>query len=390
MTTDGDRIAREAAAARQRVALSANEDTSPSKNVRERFGGRMLGDIMDRPGALNDVRAMIPRLAYPDRVTLFSARDKAGKSTFTSAGVAGLSMSGPFLGERCEIGKTVWIAAEEHEDDLAKRLSDQGAHRDRIVIYGKLDRPLDDLDEIVADERPDSVVVDTLPTFVESLIEGSADTGWSKIMSRFTRIARAHHCAVILPTHSNKNKPGYRDSTRIGAGVDVILEMTAPDEGSPIRNFTAKARFTRMPAFSVRLADNGLYELVSGELSLEARTYAAIAGNPGISKNSVRKAVGGNASATDATVTRLRAIGRIENRGTDDHQKWYVVDAGHTSGHTTEQARPNVKPLGHGVDTVETHHDGGGVSGTDPLRGDDLDTPVDSVLDNYQREWDDE
>jgi hypothetical protein len=375
--SDGDvEAAQLTLAKRDRVlsAASLRPKLPRTQSVVERLGGRTLGQISDRPGALDGPLALLPRMGWKGRVTLLSAQEKVGKSTLLSAGAAALSVGGYFLGEQCDVGTVLWIAAEEHEYDLAKRLVDQGAHRDRVLIFGPLQNPLVDLDGILAEVRPDLVVPDTLPTLVKDIVEGSSDTVWSKIMSAFTEMAHTYNCAVILPTHAKKNTPGYRDSNRIGAGVDMILEMSEHPTDPNVRTIKPKGRWKLTP-YSVRLAENGLYELASGEQSRESRVLAVIAANPGISQRRVLDQVTGKEADTKVIIANLIVTKRIRDEGVGGKSGMKLYAVGLTSGHTSELVRPEVDAPGHGVASLRPHLDGEGEAETDSLRRDDLASP---------------
>ena len=220
---------------------------------------------------------------------------------------------------------------------MARRFVEQGADPDRVLIFGPLDDPLNDLTAIVREVGPDVVVPDTLPTFVSSMIEGSADTAWSKIMSGFTAIAHDYNCAVLLPTHSKKNDAGqYRDSNRIGAGVDMILAMEEQGSDATVRTIKPKGR-SRLAPYSVRLCANGLYELASGELSLEAQVMVAVHAVAGIPKNKVRAKVTGKAENTyvdGAQSDRVGAHREPWQRRPNEAPRDDPTSSGHTSGHT--------------------------------------------------------
>lgn len=57
-----------------------------------------LAELLNDPELLRPPPAIIANVAYAGRLTLFAAREKAGKSTFIGAAAAAVSRGGPFLG----------------------------------------------------------------------------------------------------------------------------------------------------------------------------------------------------------------------------------------------------------------------------------------------------
>ena len=98
-------------------------------------------------------------------------------------------------------------------------------------------------------------------------------------MAAIARTARDTNAALVLAHHTRKSDGRYRDSTAIGAGVDVIVEMRAGNEPE-VRRLQARARWP-VEDLTVRLTANG-YERAAGGLSIDARKASADLPPPGL------------------------------------------------------------------------------------------------------------
>jgi len=241
--------------------------------------------------------------------------------------------------------RVLLLDLEEHPGDLANRLVDFGADPSRVFVLDRVGMdPVADLTRAVEAVQPSLVVVDTLPAFTAPLMLDSGNAaGWTPVMAGLSRIARESGAAILLLHHGNKSDGSYRDSTAIGAGVDVVLEMREGDEIGE-RKIRARGRLP-MTDFTVRLVEGSRprFELVTGELSLDHRVYRFMETRPGEGIRGVRDGVRGRSRAIDAAVGRLISAGAVVDKGNDQRHAYYV---------STEKAH------GHATDAVRTHGDG--------------------------------
>ena len=171
------------------------------------------------------------------------------------------------------------------------------------------------------------IVIDSLSKLadLEGIDDGGAAAKWSPLMSALTRIARDTRAGCLLIHHGNK-AGGYRDSTAIGAGVDIIVEVEDGPSGDPtLRRFTPKGR-VRVTPFSARL-DGVRYAVADSELTLSERIWGFVSANPGASTNAVEGAVTGRATDVSREIDRLIERGLLVNRGTKRHKSLYVAGA---------------------------------------------------------------
>jgi hypothetical protein len=274
---------------------------------------RSLRELLTDPAASAPPAVVAARLAWAGRVSLLAGREKDGKSTLAAAAAARVTMGGLFLGEPTTQGAVLWVGVEEHEHDLIQRATAFGTDPDRLFVLGPTEDPMGSLKAAVADVQPVYVVMDTLMTWAAEYVDDPhSAASWAPVMTALTALARESGAAFTLNHHARKSDGKYRDSTAIGAGVDVILEMGPQADDPAVRVLTARGRWA-MKGFSVRYRGDG-FDLTAGELTLDARVLLHIEQNPGISKRRVRDQVGGRAHLVDVSLEALEARGVIERR----------------------------------------------------------------------------
>jgi len=288
----------------------------PSKGV----VAQSLAQLLKDPDALKPPTAVIPRLAWRGRVTLLTGREKlGGKSTLLTAGAAALTRGARFLDGACEAGSILWVSADqEHPSEIVQRAVRFGADPERFFVLWP-QQPFIDL--CASLERlnpfPSLLVVDTLASFARGIVtDPHSSAEWPQVLVPLLRYARKLEMAVAIPHHAKKGEGGgYRDSTAIGALVDMLLELTPDAASAARRNVSALGRWP-VSGFSIELVGDQ-YQLVAGELSLDARVLAFVQSHQGCSKVDVRSAVGARSEDVDATLGQLIDRGAIHDAGTD-------------------------------------------------------------------------
>lgn len=276
---------------------------------------RSAAEVLADPEACRPPAVVAPRLAWRGRVSLLAAREKLGKSTLATAHAAAVSTDGMLFGEECLGGPVLWIG-EEAPGDVARRLASFGANLAHVYLADP-SLGFAGLADATTTLRPVLVVVDSLAEFVSGDIEDAhASAAWVPVLRQFALLARQHDAAVVLVHHARKSDGGYRDSTAIGAGVDVVLELTEGDEAE-VRKVRARGRWT-IGDYAVRLA-GAAYELASGEISVDARVLLYVEGHPGCSLRELRRAVTARAADVDAALARLEARGAVLDAGEGRH-----------------------------------------------------------------------
>jgi 5S rRNA maturation endonuclease (ribonuclease M5) len=285
---------------------------------------RSLAEILKDPTVRQPPQPVAAHLAWAGRVTLLAAREKAGKSTLATAAAAAVSAGRAFLGEATQAGPVLWLGLEEHENDVANRLDNFEADAERIFLLLRLGETWDDLQAAIVQVEPVLLVIDTLAAFAQGDIDdASSAASWTRVMSHITRMARDTNVAILILHHARKSDDKYRDSTAIGANVDVIIEMK-PDGDSPVRKLASKGRWLRNE-ISLELHD-GEFQLLAGQETLEARVLDYVRDHPRCSKGAIRSGVRGKAPKIDAVLASLVNRGRLVNEGGEGRHA-YVCSA---------------------------------------------------------------
>lgn len=317
---------------------------------------RLLEDVLANSDPATPVPVVARGLAWRGRVTLLSSREGVGKSTLVGAAAAAVTRGETWLDEATIAGPVVILDLEEHLDDLARRLALLNADATQTTVGTTLPPPEEEhetavsaLSKVVKRMRPVLVVVDSLAALgarTGSVSEAGSSAQWTPLLSELTAIARDHDCAVLLIHHSKKAGDEYRDSTAIGAAVDVVALLKGEDDQPDnFRRLTyPKSRFPVDPLALLYEGDH--YRVLLGNLSVAERVLSHIQSDPGCSLRTLRAKVKGKAEDIDAAVAKLIAERRVEKRGGNrrgEAAEFYALDlrpgsgpaeAGHTPGHT--------------------------------------------------------
>jgi hypothetical protein len=289
---------------------------------------RPLADYYRDPALLRLPPEIVPRIVWESRSTLLAAVEKSGKSTLLANAIAARYAGREFLGGHPQRGLTLWIAIDEPVGDLVRRFHELNVPGEAVRISET--RPSSDaLLKEIQTSGADSVVVDCLTSFGQGVITDSkSPTEWQLLLQPFNAILRETKAGAVFIHHTIRDGTRYADSRQVGAAVDTILEMETSKTDPTVREIRARGRI-RCERFSVRYLD-GRYELETGELSVEMRTYRAIqAQSTGIGTSSLRKAIGGKKDHVDAAITDLLSKGAIRDVGTSAAHA-YVVRLPHS------------------------------------------------------------
>lgn len=288
---------------------------------------RSLANYYAQPELLVPPIEILPRLAWAGRSTLLAAPEKAGKSTLMRSAVAALTHGSEFLGGHTQQGRVIWLALDEPVGDLVRGLYQLDVPGDAVLIAET--RPdSNELREAIGDYRPGLAVVDCLSNFASDIVTDPRQPHeWERLLQPLNDILREFDTAGVILHHTVRSAPRYADSRQIGASVDVILEMAQSPDDPTVRKIKSLGRPGGQDEYKVRFI-HGRYELEGAEVSLEMRTYRAIAANPGISTTKLRTAVGGKARSVDETMRQLAAKHVIHDVGTNEGHAWEIVGQG--------------------------------------------------------------
>lgn len=189
-----------------------------------------LREAVENPELTAPPAARIESFAYVGRTTLFSSREKMGKSTLTGQAIATFTRRGDFLQRptHAESGVVLWYAIDEPLADAVRRLQFFGADIDKVILCDG--RPTaSELCEAIAEHNPDIVVIDTLSELWAGKLENDRDANAMTVFLRpYIDVARDTGIALILLYHTNKAGREYRGSVALGATVDAPLTLRLP------------------------------------------------------------------------------------------------------------------------------------------------------------------
>lgn len=226
-----------------------------------RFRARTLRELLADPDILKPPIAVIPYLAWPSRLSMIVGREKCGKSTMVGQAVAALSVGGEFLGAHMDPSRVLWLALDEPVQDLVQRLNRFGADPDNVLVV-EGDVGMEDLERVCEDFRPAAIIVDCLANLAAGTVGDPGNAmEWGNIFLPLRDLARRFNASFILIHHSRKASDEFRDSTAIGAQVDMILTVLQSKDGETRREIRVKGRVSQRH-YSVDFRQDR-YELVS-------------------------------------------------------------------------------------------------------------------------------
>lgn len=285
------------------------------------------------PELLAPPEPVIQRLAWKGRATLLHSREKAGKSTLVSAAFAALTSGHAFLGWTPDApARALVFNLEEHRADAAQRAVAFGADPELLYLLGWTPSPLTTLRRAIREVKPALVVVDTLASYAEAAAPDSGSSSeWKTVIGPLVRLARDHETALVILHHSTKGTGDYRDSTAIGAEVDMLISMKEGDVPG-LRNLEPKGRWKAEP-FSVIYEEAPdvppWFRLAEGELSVDAKVLLFLRENPGSTKTAIRASLPGRNQDIDATIYRLLSSQSIEDRGDNRRASFFIRQESH-------------------------------------------------------------
>lgn len=294
----------------------------PSK--RSRF---TLRELWENDAIMRPPPVVVPYLAWQSRSTLLAAAEKSGKSTMAGYVAAQVTNGGDFMGARCTEGTVLIVGLEEFIGEVAQRLKRFGANPDRLEVVDRFfsdptvkDRTAEVRGHIEA-VGPSLTIVDTLMAYAEGIVDDAVKSSQMQpVVQSLSRLAHETATGLIITHHARRSDGKYRDSSAIGGGVDVIVEVFVPDENTDPTLRRARAR-GRVPThgFDFRL-DGDTYRLALGqEAPVELQIVEYVRDHPGTSSNDVAEHIQGNRQKTLRTITALIAgkhlLEQSEGRG---------------------------------------------------------------------------
>lgn len=282
-----------------------------------------LGQLLAQPELYAPPVLAMPRLAWKQRVTLLSAREKVGKSTLLTHAAAALSRGTYCLGERVEPGTVLWVYFEGHQGDVVRAFYEAKGAPDSIYIAKGDAGKWTALHSLLATYQPAVTIIDTLVSFSGGLVTDSwRAEQWTPVMNRFSSLAQEHDTAIVLVHHSTKSGSGYADSRAIGAGVDMLLEMDG-EAGKPTPRTVKGVGRWDFRGFSFRKDGDQLLLTDPGQAPVDVLVLDYITKHPGVGSTKLRQGVGKRAVEIDEAVTRLLNLRMIVDLGDKNGRRFH-------------------------------------------------------------------
>lgn len=198
--------------------------------ARNVVGARSLRDWQQDPELLKPPAILLPYLVAEGRVTLFSGREKIGKSTMAGSAVAAASRGDPVLGVPiAEKLHTLWYSIDEPVGDTIRRFTDLQADPDRVHLNVEPRTLTELLEAIVADTTSfpsHLVVIDNLSRVFDAMgIDANSKSEAGPVVGRLVDFFHNYNLSALVLYHTGKGGREYTGSQAIGASVDDILTL---------------------------------------------------------------------------------------------------------------------------------------------------------------------
>lgn len=200
-------------------------------------------------GGRADTRWLIKDIIPAGTVVLMSGREGSMKSWLALDWALAVADGRPWLGRKSEAGSALYVDAEMPLDVFAQRIRGMGASAHlHVMSWQQGDEFPNSLDSpvlIQAASCHDLIVIDTLRRFMGTRKEMSSDD-MAELTHMLKQLTRKGATVLVLH-HAVKDleRRGYRGSTELGAGCDVVLHVERWDQDSAhkIRVSTQKTRY---------------------------------------------------------------------------------------------------------------------------------------------------
>jgi hypothetical protein len=281
-------------------------------------------ELLQNPDLLKIPEPISPILAYPERLTFLSGREKlSGKSTLASWDIAVASRSMPCL----------WITYEETLADIVRRLDGFGWNPSQTFIAERLSGP-----EILQEMKAHGtkyVVLDSWAGYV-STVHGKLPAShegeeWQAVALQLKDLAFHTGAAVVSLAHTAKSdsEGGIRGSTGVAAACDLMVRIATPKKADKNeRKLTFLGRWT-VEDMRVRYEED--HYLLEGDVAFKSldllpTVYLYIEQNEACTTEEIRKAVRGDNNKIVAAVKELEAMGAVERARNGRGFSFYAVE----------------------------------------------------------------
>lgn len=238
-------------------------------------------DLLAEPPS--EIAWLVDGVLPAESVVLLSGREGTMKTWLAMDCSRAVAEGATWLGRECEAGAVLYLDAEMPGNVFVSRLRAIGGSRNLNVWRWQdegFPSVLTNIHLVDAAKSHRLIVVDTLRRFMGKREENSS-TEMAEITKALRELTR-YGATVLVLHHAKKDdeRPGYRGSTELGAGVDIAMhvEKTKNDDGYTLRLITNKTRYDKdfEPVLRVEAgADRPIFHDASAEAREAAQTALA-------------------------------------------------------------------------------------------------------------------
>jgi AAA domain len=157
-----------------------------------------------------------------------------GKSLFAAALACAIAQGSEVAGIACDdVGTTLYLDGENGEHEIWRRVHTLGMPSEGVRVADAsgfdLRRDLDYLAELVEEQRPDLVVLDSFRSLTPGLDENDTKQT-AAVLDPLRRLAHQSGAAVLLIHHANKAGRDFRGASSIRDSVDVLWHLGRHDD----------------------------------------------------------------------------------------------------------------------------------------------------------------
>ncbi len=223
-----------------------------------------------------EIKWLVQGILPAESIVLLSAREGHMKTWLALDWAHAVAEGRPWLNHECLAGRVLWIDAEMPRPAFVDRLRAYGGSQYLNVWRWQDDNfpsRLDDPRLLRAAQEHDLIIVDSLRRFMKDRRSGQLDENDSSAMAEITGQCRQltkSGATVVVLHHAVKDpvNPGYRGSSELGAGVDVVMHMIKDrdEQGEILTLSTPKTRYSEdasMTLLVTRLGNRPLFQKTS-------------------------------------------------------------------------------------------------------------------------------
>lgn len=318
---------------------------------------RRGAEVLDKPRTSWLVRDWLPARG----IGVLFGPPGSGKSFYALSLALEIARGGEWCGEQLEPATVLYVAAERAEVLGDRQEAWCAYHRAQIpeTFYELAAAPpLNDgawcaaLEQLVAELRPDLVVIDTLAQVTLGVNENDG-AEWGNIGKALGRIRDASEGGTVLAVHhtGKDTSRGMRGHTALLGGADITLELEARDESIVVSVDKVNAGREPLPEW-YRLERLLLDPLPGGEVARDAAVLVAsssavsgsgapssrrsdllvlLAGDfedTGITRVQVQTSLNVSINTAANDLRKLKQSGLIESTGTGAQVRYFITDRG--------------------------------------------------------------